>query len=126
MYRSVRNIYEEALLVKDLSTSSSAVQVGRALEAIQADLGIPKRGLEQLESHSPQGLSQIAIRIKDWRNIGAHHDSLAITPEQVDDIDAFFRLITDYVYVIPHKLERARRKIEIAVDANNSDDGVVH
>jgi len=41
-----------------------------------------------------------------------------------EDIDAFFRLITDYVYVLPHKLEKARGKIEMVVDA--SIDEVVH
>src|SRR2546423_1112137 len=122
--KTVRDIYEEALLVKNLSPNSFAVQVGRALEAVQKDLGIPKRGLEQLESHSPHGLSQLAIRIKDWRNIAAHSDSVNITGQQVEDIDAFFLLITDYVYVLPHKLEKARSKIEIAVD--DSVDGAVH
>lgn len=116
--KTVRDIYEEAFLVKNLSPNSFAVQVGRALEAVQRDLGIPKRGLEQLESHSPHGLSQLAIRIKDWRNIAAHSDSVNITGQQVEDIDAFFRLITDYVYVLPQKLEKARCKIEMTVDAS--------
>ena len=121
--KTVRDIYEEALLVKNVSPSSFPVQVGRALEAVQKDFGIPKRGLEQLESHSPHGLSQLAIKIRDWRNV-AHSDSVKITAEQVKDIDAFFRLITDYVYVLPHKLEKARGKIEMVVDA--SIDDVIH
>ena len=46
------------------------------------------------------------------------HYTSNITREQAEDIDAFFRLITDYVYVLPQKLETARGKIEMAVDAS--------
>src|SRR3989442_14013156 len=39
--KKIRDIYEEALSVKHVP-NSFAVQVGRALEAVQKDLGIPK------------------------------------------------------------------------------------
>jgi hypothetical protein len=121
---AVRVMYAEALSVKTTSPNSFAVLIGRALETIRRDLGIPRRELERLESRSI-GLGQVAMKIIEWRNIAAHADPLNITTEQVEDIDAFFRLITDYVYALPNKLERAQSKIEIAVD-NTSVDDVVH
>jgi hypothetical protein len=121
---AVRVMYLEALSVKGTSPNSFAVSIGRALERIRRDLGIPRKELERLKSHSI-GLGQIAMKITEWRNIAAHADPRNITTEQVEDIDAFFRLITDYVYVLPHKLERAQSKIEIAVD-DTSVDEVVH
>jgi hypothetical protein len=121
---AVRVTYAEALSVKRTSPNSFAVLIGRALEGIRRDLGIPRKELERLESNSI-GLGQIAVKITEWRNIAAHADSRQITTELVEDIDAFFRLITEYVYVLPYKLKRAQGKIEIAVD-NTSRDDVVH
>ena len=121
--KKIRDIYEEALSVKHVP-NSFAVQVGRALEAVQKDLGIPKRGLEELETYSPEGLGQIAIKLRDWRNIAAHSDSGNITVEQVDDIDFFFRLIIEHHYSLPEKLKSARAKIATTVDV--SVDGAVH
>jgi len=121
--KRVRDIYDEALSVKSVSPNSFAVQVGRALEAIQKDLGIPKRGLESLEI-SPEGLSQLAIKIKNWRNVAAHSDDSDVTAEQVEEIDSFFRLITDYVYVLPDKLGKARKKLELTADLRA--EGIIH
>ena len=87
---------------------------------MQKDLGIPKRQLEELESRSsPRGLTQLAVRIKDWRNAAAHYDAPTdnVSAEQAADISAFFRLIAEYVYVLPDKLEKARAKVELDVDA---------
>lgn len=122
---SVRDIYREAISVKH-SPKSFAVQIGIALEVIQKDLGIPKKGLEQLESLSPLGLGQIAIRIKDWRNIGAHADSRRLTAEEVGDLDDFIRLIIDHVYVFPDKLRRARQKLEMVGGDVDSKDEAIH
>lgn len=121
---AVRDMYAEALSVKRTSPNSFAVLIGRALERIRRDLRIPRKELERLESNSI-GLGQIATKITEWRNIGAHADSRNITTEEVEDINAFFRLIIEYVYVLPHELERAQSKIEIGVD-NTSVDNVVH
>jgi hypothetical protein len=116
----VRNIYNEALAVKDRSPNAFAMLVGKALEAMQKDLDIPRRQLEELESRSsPHGLTQLAVRIKDWRNAAAHYDAPTdnVSAEQAADINTFFRLITEYVYVLPDKLEKARAKVELDVDA---------
>jgi hypothetical protein len=122
--QALRDIYAEALSVRKASPSSFAVLIGRALEKIRRDLGIPRKELERLESHSI-GLGQIAIKITEWRNIAAHADARSVTAEQIEDIDTFFRLITDYVFVLPQKLERAQSKIGVAVN-NTSLDDVVH
>jgi hypothetical protein len=121
----VRDFYREAISVKH-SPKSFAVQIGNALEVIQKDLGIPKKGLEQLESRSPLGLSQIAIRIKDWRNLGAHPDPGLLTAEDVGDIDDFIRLIIDHVYVFPDKLKRALQKLEMVGGDVDSNDEAIH
>jgi len=115
--KNIREIYDEALAIKDKSPNSFAVQVGRALEAVQKHLGVPKKELEHLESQGPHGISQLAIKIKEWRNIAAHYDGRTINQEQAEDLDTFFRLLVDYVFVLPNKLSRARARIETDVDA---------
>jgi len=116
--QTIRDIYDEALSIKDKSPNSFAVQGGRALEAIGNHLGVPRKELEQLESHGPQGIGQLAVRIKDWRNVAAHYDGRTISKEQAEDLDSFFRLLAEYVFVLPNKLREARAKIEIDVDAS--------
>ncbi len=123
---ALRAIYAEAQSVRESSPHSFAVLIGRALETIRRDLGIPRKELERLNSTSAVGLGELAMRITEWRNIAAHADSREVTAEQVDDIDSFFRLIVEYVYVLPQKLEKARGKIKIVVDQNRSSDEVVH
>ena len=121
--KALREIYSEAQSVRGSSQHAFAVLIGRALETIRRDLGIPRRELERLDSTSTVGLGELAMRITESRNIAAHADSRRVTAEQVDDIDSFFRLIADYVYVLPRKLEEARGKI---IDPNASPDEVVH
>ena len=121
--QALRDIYAEALSIRNASPNSFAVLIGRALEKIRRDLGIARRELDRLESRST-GLGQIAVQITEWRNIAAHADSRTVTAEQAETIDEFFRLITDYVYVLPHNLEKARAKIETVVDTSSEE--VVH
>ncbi len=123
--KPVRDFYKDAMSVKH-SPKSFAVQIGNALEVIQKDLGIPKKGLEQLESLSPLGLSQIAIRIKNSRNISAHPDPRLLTAEDVEDLDDFIRLIIEHVYVFPDKLKRARRKLEMVRDEVDNNNEAIH
>jgi hypothetical protein len=117
----ISDIYAEALSVKEISPNSFAVLIGRALERIRRDLGLPTQELERLQSPSV-GLGRIARQIIEWRNIAAHADPRNVTATQADDLDAFFRLIIDYVYVLPHNLEKAQSKIE--TDLNVSVDGI--
>lgn len=112
--KKIREIYDEALKVKEGSPNAFAVLIGKALEGVQKDLGIAKKQLEELESlSSPNGLSHLAIRIRDLRNSAAHYSSPSdkITSKQAEDIDEFFRLLTDYVYVLPQRLRKARGKV---------------
>jgi len=88
------------------------------LEAVGKHLGIPRKELEQLESHGPHGIRELAVRIKEWRNVAAHYDGRTISKEQADDLDAFFRLLAQYVFVLPGVLRRARAKIETEVETS--------
>lgn len=113
--KHIAGIYHEALSVKDKSPNSFAALVGKALEAVQKDLGIPKKQLEELESKSaPDGLSHLAIHIRNLRNSAAHYNSPTdkVTAKQADEIDELFRLLTEYVYVLPKKLKKAQAKLK--------------
>lgn len=115
---SIFKCYEEALLVKERSPNSFAVQIRRALEAICDDRGIERnnlvRRLEILSNQEeiPPIITSFADELRIIGNIGAHVGEKEVKPGFVRIIDDFFKVIIEYVYIAPKKLEDFRNILE--------------
>lgn len=115
--KKVRDCYEEAARIRQIAPNAFAGQIRRALEAICDDKGIAKAKLiEMIEELGncgliPPTLVEISHILRGQGNIGSHADSESVKPGDVPILDDFFRLIVDYAYVAPNKLEEFRKKL---------------
>ena len=126
----ITQAYEEAYRICSIAPNAFAVQIRRALEAVCADRGETKGNLAtKLKNLSNKGeippvLSEASDILRLLGNIGAHGLSESVHPLQAYALDDFFRVIIEYLYIAPSKIEdfRARMKKykESSVDENAS------
>jgi hypothetical protein len=113
----VRSIYQEAARIKGRAPNAFANQMGRALEAVCHDRGANKGVLAQKlktladNGDIPTTLAEMAMLIKDFRNIGSHDGDEDVESPDADVIDEFFRAVIEYVYVAPYKLNAVQAAI---------------
>lgn len=113
----VRSVYSEAHRVQLVSPSSFAVQIRRALEAVCEEKGYDdKRGnlaarLELLErdGHFPRLFGDVSHALRVLGNLGAHASSKELSLSDTRRIDANFRAVLDYLYVLPARLQELKR-----------------
>jgi hypothetical protein len=116
--QSVQDCYRDAASVRNSNPNAYAVMIRRALEVICRDQGLRGNTLhEQLEDlgsrkNHPPVLAEIGKEPKRLGNIGAHADEKRIDKDEVVILDRFFRLVLDYIYVIPTKVIEVADKLE--------------
>lgn len=113
----IRDIYNEAALVKRNAPNAFAMLIRKGLEAICDDCGT-SRGtlaarLKQLSEIGkiPPVLADVTDILRVVGNTAAHGPLQSITPPMTWAIDDFFRAIVEYVYVAPSKLEEFKKKL---------------
>lgn len=116
---SIAEIYQEALKIKNLAPNAFVVQIRRALEAICLDQGIINKGTlhESLKKLTGLGrlpplLSEVTNVIKMIGNAGAHVGKLPISYVHVSAIDDFFRVVLEYLYIAPSKLNKFKEEVD--------------
>ena len=113
---SVRKIYKEAVLVRNISPTAFVILARRVLEEICAEQGVAERNLSSAlarlaeDNVIPTTLSQATTLIRVVGNAGAHASGREITAPQVWAIDDFIKAIIEYIYVAPNKIEEFRAK----------------
>ena len=113
----IRTIYDEASRIKALAPNAFAVQIRRALEALCDDRNARGRNLfSQLKDLSkkneiPSVLVDLADTLRLLGNVGAHSGNQSVHPLQAFQIDEFFRVLVEYVYVAPNKLAAFRKRL---------------
>ena len=111
----IRKVYDEASRIKWTAPNAFAVQIRRALEALCDDRKANGRNLSaQLEDLAnkkeiPIVLNELAHTLRLLGNIGAHSGTVNVHQHQVYELDEFFRVIIEYVYVAPGKLENFKK-----------------
>lgn len=108
----VRQIYLDAHRVQLVSPSSFAVQIRRALEAVCEDMGYGKSSgdlasrlrLLERDGHFPSLVVNVSHTLRVLGNLGAHATSKELSLGDTSRIDASFRAILDYLYVLPARL----------------------
>lgn len=108
----IRQIYEEALQIRSRSPSSFAVQLRRALEAVAIDKGFTvgplHRRLEEMAFRGvlPGTVNEAAGALRLIGNKGAHADEENVSSQDAMLMDSFFKLVLQYVYVVPAELAK--------------------
>ena len=122
---NIRKIYEGAIKVKASSPDSFSVQIRRAIQAICVDKGAK----EYDEEGRPMKLVDMLRQLKDERifseqvtdvfnqfryagNLGAHSGDETIKPTIIEVYDEIFRLLIQYIYEIPHKLDSLKQETQ--------------
>ncbi len=122
---NIRRIYEGALKVKASSPDSFSVQIRRAIQAICINKGAKEcdhdgRPLDLVDnlrelSRSgafPRQLTDVLHQLKYLGNIGAHGIDETVKPEIANIADELFRLLIQYIYEIPHKLDKLKQETQ--------------
>ncbi|MCY3767971.1 MAG: DUF4145 domain-containing protein [Gammaproteobacteria bacterium] len=114
--KKIREIYDEGSRIKWTAPNLFAVQIRKALEELCHDRKANGQYLNaQLKdladrSEIPDVLVELAHILRLLGNKGAHSSTEGVHPSQVDELDEFFRVIIEYVYVAPGKLKTFREK----------------
>jgi hypothetical protein len=111
----VRDRYQ-AMLELQHAPDAFAVRAGRLLEAVCADQGVPKskehpvldKRLKALVTRAgvPSALTDQALLVKDYRNLGGHDDAWEVEDEDVPLIRSFVESLLDFLYWGPANLAR--------------------
>lgn len=113
----IREIYNEASRIRALAPNAFAVQIRKALEALCDDRNAEGRNLtSQLsdlakKNEIPKVLVELADTLRLLGNAGAHSGNQGVHQLQAYQIDEFFRVLVEYVYVAPNKLAAFRQEL---------------
>lgn len=121
----VRRLYEAGLTVKAIDPDSFMVKVRRAIEAICIDKGAKEYDqdgirvglsnmLRQIERDRifSRGVLDVLHHFTYIGNIAAHAVDETVKPEVADLADELFRLLIQYIYEMPQKLERLKKETQ--------------
>jgi hypothetical protein len=111
----VRDRYA-AMLELQHAPDAFAVRAGRLLEAVCADQGVPKSKEHPALDHRlkalvtragvPAALTDQALLVKDYRNLGGHDDAWEVEDQDVPLIRKFVESLLDFLYWGPADLAR--------------------
>lgn len=114
---SVRSIYREAAIVKRSAPNAFAMMIRKGLEAICDDRAAPNGTLAKRlkflvdKRDIPPVLAEVTDVLRVVGNSAAHGSLQKITPNMTWAIDDFFRVLVEYVYVAPNKLQEFRGRL---------------
>lgn len=115
---AIQREFEAALRVRTVSPNTYGVLLGRLLELVCDDRGAVKSGigtrLKSLSDRSeiPSKLVDMAQRLQDLRNVGAHAWVGDLTSAEIPILDSVCRAILEHVYSAPHLVEQAEERIK--------------
>ena len=110
--------YIAAQRVKNIDPNAFAVLLGRTLDMICIEKNAHGRTLsDKIKNMSeigiiPQQISQIALGLKDFRNIGAHADLGELSETEIPIVEELINVVLEYVYAAPAMIDRVRKEID--------------
>jgi len=114
----IEKAYLAAQKVRNIDSNAFAVLLGRVLDLICINRGATGDSLyERLASLAQKGqiparLTEMAHKLRQLRNIGAHADLGDLTIAEVPILDDFCRAILEYVYTAPHLIDQVGKRID--------------
>lgn len=116
--QEIKKSYELAQKVRTVDANAYAVLVGRVLELVCADQNAEGRDLYHKLSDLankgiiPSKLVDVAQKLRDLRNVGAHAVLGELTQEEIPVLDDLINALLEYVYSAPHLVQRAESKLK--------------
>jgi len=107
----IRDCYKKAYRIKNISPNAFAGQIRKALELICNDKDIKSGRLADrlnelnLKEKLPSFLFEMTDILRLLGNVGVHAGEQEVTDYQVTLINDFFKVIIEYIYVAPSKLQ---------------------
>jgi len=114
----IRNAYKSAEKIINISPEGFCVLTRRALEAICDDQEAKGKDLNEklndLNSKDiiPATLLKMSHKIRTVGNAGAHMDEFIPNLQDARIMDEFFLAVTEYVYIVPEKLQKVEQRLK--------------
>jgi hypothetical protein len=120
MPRKIKEAFESALKVRNIDNNICLMALRRTLELILVDKGATKWGLkDKIEEIAkkgilPESLKEASSFTKKLGDSAAHDKEIDVDSSDVNSMIEFVEHIIDYLYVLPYKIERYKKRIETA------------
>jgi hypothetical protein len=114
----VAKAFEAANRVRNVDPNAFAVLLGRVLDHVCQDRGAAGQSLNDrlndlaAKGEIPQKLADMAQRLRDLRNVGAHAELGELTQAEIPVLDDLCRAILEYVYSAPDLVDRVKRRLD--------------
>ena len=115
--QDIETAYNAALQVRTISPNAYAVLLGRVLEMVCEDRSATGKNLYSKLSdlankgEIPTKLVDVAQRLRDLRNVGAHATLGELTESEVPILDTLIKALLEYVYAAPQLVELADQRL---------------
>lgn len=115
---NIRQLFSEAVAVRQKSPSLCAVGLRKCLEAVTNDKGCKGNLSQAIETLSTQGiipttLSKMMDSSRLIGNLGAHASGAKLTAGDAELLVSFVLAIFEYVYVAPKKIAVVQKRLDV-------------
>ena len=114
---AVEKEFRAAEQVSLISANAYAVLLGRVLDVVCDDRNAVGKTLHERLSdlatrhEIPKNLAEMAHKLRQLRNVGAHADLGALTDQEVPVLAALCRAVLEYVYSAPRLVARVEKLV---------------
>lgn len=121
----IKEAFEAALKVRNIDKYVCLMSLRRTLELILKDKGATKWGLkdkiEEIASRGllPDVLKEASALTKMLGDTAAHDKDITVGAYDVESMAEFVEYIIDYLYVLPYKIERYKKKLNAKEDTTH-------
>jgi hypothetical protein len=124
---AVEREFRAAEQVSPISANAYAVLLGRVLDVVCDDRKASGKTLHDRLSdlatrhEIPKNLADMAHKLRQLRNVGAHADLGALTEQEVPVLAALCRAVLEYVYSAPRLVARVEKLVSKLTGASATD-----
>ncbi len=115
---NIREVYSKTLKILKINPEAFCVQIRRLLEFVCIDKGIKGKNLDKMLKEMtakgliPKVLSEMSDNLRVLGNLGAHAlENVEITSYDASLANDFFKVIIEYVYVAPAKVDLFKKRL---------------
>jgi hypothetical protein len=126
MPQKIKDAFESALKIRNIDNSVCLMALRRTLELICIDKEATKWGLkdkiEELAQKGvlPEALKEASSFTKILGDSAAHDKGLDLNIQDINSMIDFVEYIIEYLYVLPYKLERYKKRLD-SLEENKND-----
>lgn len=116
--KEIYSAFESAVKTKGIDYSICLLSLRRVLEMICKDKGAEGRDLEKKiddlieKKIFPPMIEDACWIIRQMGNDAAHADKIRVYTYEIEQVIGYVATIIDYLYSLPHRVEKMKKKIE--------------